>query len=248
MPASWPPDATTERSMFGTQAPDENSKFSRITNPRSCQWPIAPTACGWLPGDRIKIWDADTGRLNEDVAHPGRVSAGAWSPDDKLLACGHSDGTVTISGAHTGDKIVTLRGHFDAVYHLAWSPDSARLASTGGDFIARIWEVGSEKTVLDPIREKGLSDSWTTFNTLSSLGGSLLGQKKYADAEPLLLKGYQGMKERKETIPPVGQDRLPEAVERLVQLYEATGKKDEAAKWQTELLSLRQPAKPEKKP
>ncbi len=98
------------------------------------------------------------------------------------------------------------------------------------------------------IREKVVPDSWTTFNTCSSLGGSLLGQKKYAEAEPLLLKGCLGMKERKEMIPPVGKDRLPEAVERLVQLYEATGKKDEAAKWHTELLSLRQSAKPEKKP
>ncbi len=26
------------------------------------------------------------------------------------------------------------------------------------------------------------------------LGGALLGQKKYAEAEPLLLKGYEGMK------------------------------------------------------
>jgi hypothetical protein len=46
----------------------------------------------------------------------------------------------------------------------------------------------------------------------------------------------------------LGKDRLPEAVERLVQLYEATGKKDEAAKWHTELLSLEQPAKPQKEP
>jgi hypothetical protein len=37
-------------------------------------------------------------------------------------------------------------------------------------------------------------DAWTTFNTMSLLGGALLGQKKYADAEPLLVKGYEGMK------------------------------------------------------
>ena len=39
-------------------------------------------------------------------------------------------------------------------------------------------------------------DTWTTFNTKSMLGGALLGQKKYAEAEPLLLKGYAGMKRR----------------------------------------------------
>jgi len=31
--------------------------------------------------------------------------------------------------------------------------------------------------------------AWTRFDTKSPLGGTTLGQKKYADAEPLLLKG-----------------------------------------------------------
>ena len=43
--------------------------------------------------------------------------------------------------------------------------------------------------------------------------------------------------------------RLVEAVERLVQLYEATGKKDEAAKWQKELEEIKTPQeKLEKQP
>jgi hypothetical protein len=81
------------------------------------------------------------------------------------------------------------------------------------------------------IRVKKEPDDWRTFNTQSLLGGALLGQKKYADAEPLLLAGYEGMKKRQAKIPPEGEARLPEAVERLVQLYEATGKQGEAAKW-----------------
>jgi hypothetical protein len=98
------------------------------------------------------------------------------------------------------------------------------------------------------IREKQDPDDWRTFNTKSLLGGALLGQKKYADAEPLLVAGYEGVKQREKTIPPQGQIRLTEAVERLVQLYAATGKKDEAAKWQAELQKLKPAAKPEKKP
>jgi eukaryotic-like serine/threonine-protein kinase len=82
------------------------------------------------------------------------------------------------------------------------------------------------------IREKTQPDAWSTFNAKSMLGGALLGQKKYADAEPLLLAGYEGMKKREKTIPPQGRVRLTEAVERLVQLYEATGKPDEVKKWQ----------------
>ena len=64
------------------------------------------------------------------------------------------------------------------------------------------------------------------------LGGALLAQKKYQEAEPLLLKGYVGLKERQATIP--AQDRprrLTEALERLVQLYEATGQADDMGTW-----------------
>jgi serine/threonine protein kinase len=94
------------------------------------------------------------------------------------------------------------------------------------------------------ICEKKEADDWRTFNTQTMLGGALLGQKKYADAEPLLLAGYQGMKQRQKTSPAAGMVYLTEAVERLVQLYEATGKKDEAARWRKEREAL--PAAPKK--
>jgi hypothetical protein len=98
------------------------------------------------------------------------------------------------------------------------------------------------------IREKTQPDAWTTFNTQSLLGGALLGQKKYADAEPLLLAGYEGMKQREKTIPPQGNTRIPEAIERLVQLYEATDKKNDAAKWREELEAVKKSASKSKTP
>ena len=39
------------------------------------------------------------------------------------------------------------------------------------------------------------------FNAKTLLGGSLLGQKKYPDAEPLLLAGYEGIRERETSYP-----------------------------------------------
>ena len=84
------------------------------------------------------------------------------------------------------------------------------------------------------IREKTQPDAWGTFNTMSQLGGALLGQKKYAEAEPLLLRGYEGLSRRKSAIPPEARDRLPEAIDRLVELYEATGRPDDAKKWKAE--------------
>jgi len=89
------------------------------------------------------------------------------------------------------------------------------------------------------IREKAQPDAWTTFNTKSMLGGALLGQKNYAEAEPLLRDGYRGMKEREATIPPQGKLRTFEALERLVHLYEAISNETEAAAWRSKLESAR---------
>jgi WD40 repeat protein len=84
------------------------------------------------------------------------------------------------------------------------------------------------------IREKTQSDAWTTFNTKSLLGGSCLGQKKFTEAEPLLLEGYEGMKQREKMLPPQANTRIPEALDRLIELYTATNKPEEVKKWQAE--------------
>jgi eukaryotic-like serine/threonine-protein kinase len=85
------------------------------------------------------------------------------------------------------------------------------------------------------IREKKLPDNWLLFNTQSLLGGALLGQKKYAEAEPLLLQGYDGMKQRESQIPSMGKIRLTEAAERLVRLYEETNQPEKAKSWREKL-------------
>jgi serine/threonine protein kinase/tetratricopeptide (TPR) repeat protein len=84
------------------------------------------------------------------------------------------------------------------------------------------------------IREKKLPDDWRTFNIQSMLGGALLGLKNYADAEPLLLAGYEGMKQREKSIPPPASTRIPEALDRLIELYTATNKPEDVKKWRAE--------------
>ena len=63
---------------------------------------------------------------------------------------------------------------------------------------------------------------------------------KYAEAEPLLLSGYEGMKQRVNQIPAIGKPRLKEALQRLVQLYDATGRADKAADWKQKLTEFEQ--------
>ncbi len=88
------------------------------------------------------------------------------------------------------------------------------------------------------IREAKEPDVWTTFNSRLSLGAALLGQKKYADAELLLKVGYEGMKKRADKIPPQGKSRFIAAVDRLIELAEATGKPDDVKIWKDEKAKL----------
>lgn len=49
------------------------------------------------------------------------------------------------------------------------------------------------------------------------------------------MEAYEGLKSRQARIPPEARARLTEAVERLVDLYVAWDKPEEAAKWKGKL-------------
>ncbi len=86
-------------------------------------------------------------------------------------------------------------------------------------------------------REKADPELWTVFNTRSLLGEALYRQGKFAEAEPLVLGGYQGLKERRAAIPPAGRARPGEAARRVVDLYAAWGKPADAAAWREKLAA-----------
>ena len=64
---------------------------------------------------------------------------------------------------------------------------------------------------------------------------ALAGQKNYAEAEPLLLGGYDGLKAREDKIPADHRKKLAEAAARIVPFYEAWGKAEKAAEWRKRL-------------
>ena len=74
-------------------------------------------------------------------------------------------------------------------------------------------------------------DDWQRYRAESLLGASLAGEKKYADAEPLLVEGYKEMLARKDRIDVPDWYHLNLAREWLVQLYQASGKPEKAAEW-----------------
>src|SRR5262249_14818772 len=80
----------------------------------------------------------------------------------------------------------------------------------------------AERIALDAIAIDQI-DKFRRFYWMSVLGAALLGQKKYADAEPLLLQGYGGMKQLEHGMPEGERRRaLTDAVERVVRFYEVT--------------------------
>jgi serine/threonine protein kinase len=78
-------------------------------------------------------------------------------------------------------------------------------------------------------------DRWRHYLALSQLGGSLLGQGRYDEAEPLIVQGYEGMKAREAKIPAPDKPRFLEATERVVRIYEAWGQPAKADGWKQRL-------------
>ena len=96
----------------------------------------------------------------------------------------------------------------------------------------------------EPLLREGLTiwegnrpDGWQRFDAQSVYGGSLLGQRRYADAEPVILSGCEGLKARELRIPAPSRARLIEAIERVVSLYTALERPETADIWRAKLPS-----------
>jgi hypothetical protein len=79
-------------------------------------------------------------------------------------------------------------------------------------------------------------NDFRTFYATSQVGAALLGQKRYAEAEPFLLKGYEGLKQRAALIGHMHNWISPsDALRGVIQLYEATNQPEKARIWRGEL-------------
>jgi serine/threonine protein kinase len=73
------------------------------------------------------------------------------------------------------------------------------------------------------------------FLWMGLLGAALLGQEKYAEAEPFLLQGYEGFKQQERILPADEKPRLRQMGEWVVRLYEATNQPEKAGAWREKL-------------
>jgi WD40 repeat protein len=112
--------------------------------------------------DSITVRDWATGKevWSFEAGHGDRINDFGFSPDGKLLAAapfevivggGPGGGVQRREGAvakvwdlATGKQVWVIRQPGD-VQRLAFSPDSARLATAGGDHVIRVWDVATRK-------------------------------------------------------------------------------------------------------
>jgi WD40 repeat protein len=93
-------------------------------------------------GDRVKLWDAASGKEVRTFEWPeARVAALALSPDGRFLAAGAAGGTIRLWDATTGQERFGYRGHAGVVGSLTFHPDGARLLSSSNDGTSRLWDV-----------------------------------------------------------------------------------------------------------
>lgn len=73
-----------------------------------------------------------------------------------------------------------------------------------------------------------IPDAWPSFAYRSRVGVALAGQKKFSEAESLLLESFTAIKARRVSVPPA---IYIETIQAIVDLYDATERPAEAAKW-----------------
>jgi len=84
-------------------------------------------------------------------------------------------------------------------------------------------------------KQKDDVEQWWRFCTESQLGAALAGQRKFAEAEPYLIQGYNGLKDLEPRLSAQGKRELRAATARIVPFYEAWSKKDKADEWRQKL-------------
>jgi serine/threonine protein kinase len=95
-------------------------------------------------------------------------------------------------------------------------------------------------------RDTNCPNAWYTHFTRLRLGATLMGKRKYEEAEPLLISGYEGMREHEGAI----RERnkvLAETLQNIVPLFEATSRPEQATDWRTKLTVV-QAAGPKARP
>jgi WD40 repeat protein len=109
-------------------------------------------------------------------AHRGMITECVFSPENRLLVTGATDGKVFAWDVNTGALVKRLAGHLVAVTALTFSADGQRLATAIGDGDLKLWKVAGEQQLLrlncggQAIRRVRFSGDGTMLGALADNG------------------------------------------------------------------------------
>lgn len=115
-------------------------------------------------------------------------------------------------------------------------PQTAGAMVNLGSSMMKSGQVAGTETLLTAalsiLQEKLPADHWEIANAKSILGECFVKLKKFKDAEPLVMEGYEGLKLRRG----VGDRLTQSALRRVITLLEATNRKQEAAGYRSAMV------------
>ena len=207
----------TERRVLGPEHFETLRAMTGLATTYSAQGKYAQAEA--LFGETLKIFD----RL------PGAESLEKLETLANFASMYQQQGKYALAETYAAQALAGRR-------HIRGPEDPDTITSVGDLALAYVSE--GKFTESEPLAREAMQtsrkkqpDDWQGFRAETLLGESLAGQKKYAEAEPLLLEGYQGMLARKDRIEVPYWDNLDRARGWIVQLYQAWGKPEKAAEW-----------------
>jgi WD40 repeat protein/serine/threonine protein kinase/tetratricopeptide (TPR) repeat protein len=166
-------------------------------------------ATGSHGNEEVKLWDLPTGQFSRTFALPIKGSgifALTFSPDGKHLAVAcrtpledrdKMEWLVYVLSVASRAVVCTLRGHANAIWDVAFSPDGKRLVSASADASARVWDVQTGKELVC-FRGHNQQVNYATFSPDGKRIASTGADKTVkiwdaaTGAQPITLRGHTG--------------------------------------------------------
>ena len=177
---------------------------------------------------------ADAVRRYEDVLVRLRTHSGAGHVDTLSAMCRLGnlylrEGRVSDAGPLFDECLTGLRSSYAANEPLL----AERLTEVGAALVrgGQAAEAGSPLRQAAALRGRVAPDTWELAETKALLGMALFDQKQPGPAEPLLVAGHDGLRQRADQLPYRLRPLPAEVAGRLAKLCEAAGRTEEAARW-----------------
>jgi len=93
----------------------------------------------------LAIWDISSARVLHRIPTDSWVESMAFSPDGKILASGHEDGTIRLWDVASGKKVGQWQAHEKEISAIAFRDQKGHLATAGEDKLIHVWDLASKK-------------------------------------------------------------------------------------------------------